>query len=86
MSNLQLQSIVNLAENARLKSGELSCLLEFINKAQLNYESSDDCPDYINPRSLGTIGTLAETYAGILNGINEDLAESLKLLQEGIRK
>lgn len=75
----QLENMISIAESARLKSGELACLIEFANEAETEKDLSDTCPHFINERSIGVVRAATELMADLLNGLNEDLANSLDL-------
>ena len=81
------QHLLELAESARLKSGELATLTELIDEATVDYQASADCPNYINQRTLGVLMATAHQSTESLNHINEALADELAdyLPREGMK-
>lgn len=73
-----LENLTSIAESARVKSGEVACLIEFINEADIEMGVSDDCPSFINSRTIGAVRVATELLADLLNGLNEDLANGLE--------
>ena len=85
--NNTTRRLIDLVDAARLESGELAVLIEFINEASMDHEASDGCPDYINSRTLGVLMVAASQMTEKLNGINDELADVLvkHLTREGMK-
>lgn len=73
-------SLQGLASAASLKSAELANLLALIHEMEIDAEAGDDCPEYVNVRSISAARSAAILMAELLEGLNSDLEVSLRML------
>lgn len=73
----QEKKLWDLSNDATLKTGELTTLLRLIQEMEIDLESNDDCPEYINANSMGAMRSASILMAELANGLVEDLATEI---------